>query len=98
MVLILWKNALKQIPIILKCAMSLELLEVDWVVKDGPVEVPEDVEENRVENLKEEKVERKRENVKVKRKRENVKVKRKRENVKGNVQRKDVENVVVNYI
>ena len=64
MVLILWKNALLQIPIILKCAMSPELLEVDWVVKDGPVEVPEDVEENRVENLKEEKVKRKREDVK----------------------------------
>ncbi len=89
MVLILWKNALLQIPIILNSAMSPELLEVDWVVKDGPVEVPEDVEENRVENLKEKKVERKR---------EDVKVKRKREDVKGNVQRKDVENVVVNYI
>jgi len=80
---------LQKIPIILNFVTTLELLEVDWVVKDGPVEVPEDVEENRVENLKEEKVERKR---------EDVKVKRKREDVKGNVQRKDVENVVVNYI
>ena len=34
------------------------------VEEDGPVEVPEDVEENRVENLKEEKVKRKREDVK----------------------------------
>jgi hypothetical protein len=40
------------------------LYEMDKVVKDGPVEVPKDVEENRVENLKEEKVKRKREDVK----------------------------------
>ena len=63
MVLILWKTALRQIPIILTCVMKLELLKVERVVKDGPVEVPKDVEENRVENLKE-KVQRKREDVK----------------------------------
>ena len=86
------RNVLRIIPIILKCALILELLEMNSmnsVEEDGPVEVPEDVEENRVENLKEKKVQRKR---------EDVKVQRKREDVKGNVQRKDVENVVVNYI